>query len=326
MGKVPADVVARLLAGAAAPSGAVLGPGAGRDAAVLDAAGADFLVAASDPVTFAAEDIGWYAVHVNANDIACMGARPRWFLATVLLPPGAAERDAAAVFDQIDRACVEVGAGLVGGHTEVTPGLDRIVVAGTMLGVTDHWLSAGGAEPGDALLLTKGVAIEGTSILAREAAGRLAGRVDAAMLQRARALLVLPGISVVADAATALAAGTVHALHDPTEGGIAGGIRELCQASGVGASIDVDAIAVLPETEALAGALGLDPLGLIASGALLMAVPETDARAVLDALRRDGLHAMRIGTVEPEAHGVRAAGADARPFPRFEADEITRVL
>ncbi len=328
MGKVPAEVIERLLARSSSPAGAVLGPGLGRDGAVLDVAdvAARFLVAASDPVTFAADEVGWYAVHVNANDVACMGARPRWFLATILLPEGARERDAEAVFDQIDRACGEIGAGLVGGHTEVTPGLDHTVVAGTMLGVTDHWISAGGAEPGDALLLTKGVAIEGTSILAREAAHRVGGRVDEAMLRRARDLLVTPGISVVADAAVAVQAGAVHALHDPTEGGIAGGIYELCQASGVGAHIDLDAVPVLPETVALTRAFGLDPLGLIASGALLIAAPEADAPAILEALRGAGIDATRIGSVEPSAYGIRAGTDSDLPFPRFEADELTRVL
>ncbi|MEJ2677859.1 MAG: AIR synthase family protein [Gemmatimonadota bacterium] len=328
VGKVPADVIERLLARARAPGGAVLGPGLGRDGAVLDVAGtADrFLVAASDPVTFAADEIGWYAVHVNANDVACMGARPRWFLATVLLPEGAREGDAEAVFDQIDRACAEIGAGLVGGHTEVTPGLDHTVVAGTMLGVTSRWISAGGAQPGDVLLLTKGIAIEGTAILAREAADRVAGVVDAATLQRARDLLVTPGISVAADAAAALRAGVVHALHDPTEGGIAGGIHELCQAAGVGAHIDLDAVPVFPETRTLAGAMGLDPLGLIASGALLIAAPETDAPVILKALRDAGIDATRIGSVEPAAFGIRAGPDASLPLPRFEADELTRVL
>lgn len=327
VGKVPADVIERLLARTAPAPGALLGPGLGRDGAVLDVAGAGdrFLVAASDPVTFAADQVGWYAVHVNANDVACMGARPRWFLATILLPEGAREADAEAVFDQIDRACRDIGAGLVGGHTEVTPGLDHAIVAGTMLGVTSRWISAGGAQPGDALLLTKGVAIEGTSILAREAVDRLAGRVDEATLQRARDLLVSPGISVVADAATALGAGGIHALHDPTEGGIAGGIHELCQASGVGASIDREAIPILRETLELTGVLGLDPLGLIASGALLIAAPEPDAPAILGALHDAGIDAARIGSVKPAAHGIRT-DTDAGLLPRFEADELTRIL
>ncbi len=338
-GKLPADLLERLLRSREAPGGAVVGPGIGLDAAVLnlrpparpgeahDGEPPGFLVAASDPITFTADEIGWYAVHVNANDIACMGARPRWFLATILLPDGAGEGDAVAIFDQVDAACEEVGAGLVGGHTEITPGIDRPILVGTMLGVTTHWLSAAGARPGDALLLTKGVAVEGTSILARDAGDRLRGRVDDAVLRRARDFLRTPGISVVPDARIALAAGTVHALHDPTEGGLAGGIHELCDASGTGARIDLAAIPVYEETRALAEPFGIDPLGLIASGALLISTPQDHADAILRALHDEGIQAVAIGTIEHGALGAMlVVDGTERPLPRFDTDELDRAF
>lgn len=338
-GKLPADVLDRLLASREAPGGAVVGPGTGLDAAVLslrppprpgEASTGDpppFLVAASDPVTFAAEEIGWYAVHVNANDVACMGAHPRWFLATILLPEGADAAHAEAIFHQMDRACAEVGAALVGGHTEITPGVDRPIVAGTMLGVTHRWVSAAGACPGDTLILTKGVALEGSAILAREAADRLEGTVDDVVLERARGFLHDPGISVVPDAFTALGAGTVHALHDPTEGGVVGAIHELCDASGTGARIRLDAVPVFPETRALAAPFDIDPLGLIASGALLIAAPEEDAPAILAALAAADIRAATIGTVEHAARGTCAVvdGEDV-PLARFRGDEISKAF
>lgn len=338
-GKLPADVLDRLLASREAPGGAVVGPGIGLDAAVLslrppprpgEATAAEpppFLVAASDPVTFAAEEIGWYAVHVNANDVVCMGAHPRWFLATILLPVGATTVEAEAIFEQMDSACAEVGAALVGGHTEITQGVDRPIVTGTMLGVTHHWISAAGACPGDILILTKGVALEGSAILAREAADRLEGRVDDAMLERARGFLHDPGISVVPDALAVLAAGKVHALHDPTEGGVVGAIHELCDASGTGALVHLDAIPVFAETRALAAPFDIDPLGLIASGALLIAAPEEEAPAILAALAAEGIRAAAIGTVEHAARGTCAVvdGEDV-PLPRFRSDEISKAL
>lgn len=358
-GKVPQELLGRLLEARSPGAGEVVGPGVGLDGAVLDlgrgagtssgdgegahAAGEDrgdagdggeapgtgrFLVAASDPITFTPEEIGWYAVHVNANDVACMGARPAWFLATLLLPEGTEEDDIREVFDQMERACSKVGASLVGGHTEVTPGLDRPVVAGTMLGTTDRWLSAAGARPGDALLLTKGAAIEGTAILARRARRELRGRVDERVLGRARDLLREPGLSVVRDARTALRAGGVRALHDPTEGGVAGGVRELCAASGTGARIDLGAIPVLEETRLVCEALGLDPLGLIASGALLLAAPDEEASVILRALRDEGIPARRIGVLTEAEEGLLGVDRDGRPspFPHFDADEITRIL
>lgn len=338
-GKLPVDVLERLLAARQAEGGAVVGPGVGLDAAVLalrpparpgeahDGMPPPFLVAASDPVTFAAEEIGWYAVHVNANDVVCMGAVPRWFLATVLLPEGADEASAAAVFDQIDRACGEIGAGLVGGHTEITPGIERTIVVGTMLGVTTHWVSAAGACPGDALILTKGAAVEGTALLVRDAVDRLQGTVDDAVLESARRFLYDPGISVVRDARTALAAGGVHALHDPTEGGIAGGIHELCDASGTGARIELDSIPVFEETRAVAARFGIDPLGLIASGALLIATPDDGAVRILEALAGEGIAGTRIGTIEHAALGVLAVkdGSEA-PLARFDGDEISKAF
>ncbi len=327
-GKVPQDVIARLLSGRSPGDGEVVGPGVGRDGAVLELGDGRFLVAASDPITFTADEIGWYAVHVNANDVACMGAEPAWFLATLLLPEGAAEADARRIFDEIGEACAEVGAGLVGGHTEVAPRFDRPVVAGTMLGVTGRWVSAEGARAGDALVLTKGAAVEGTSILARSRGEELAKHLGADVVGRARELLHDPGLSVVADARIALGAGRIHALHDPTEGGVAGGIHELCAASGTGARVEVEAIPVLEETRALADALDFDPLGLIASGALLVAAAAEDEHAVVTALRDAGIPAARIGTLVEAEEGIVAvdAGGGTSPFEAFEQDEIARLL
>jgi len=348
-GKLSPDILERLLApaeeaahGSLSP-GIIVGPGMGLDGAVLDlripvdpeggeeggeeGAPPSFLVAASDPITFAAEEIGWYAVHVNANDVVCMGALPRWFVATILLPEGAREEDAAGVFQEIHRGCRQVGATLVGGHTEVTPGLHRPILVGTMLGVTNRWISAAGARPGDTLLLTKGAGIEGTSILAREARDRLAGKVEDHVVDRARDFLHDPGISVVPEAGILREVGTVHAFHDPTEGGVAGGIHELCQASGTGARIRLEAIPVFQETRKLAAVFDIDPMGLMGSGALLVAAPPEDARAMVEALRSESIPAVPIGTVEEEEVGVVAVeNGEEQPLRRFVSDELTRVL
>lgn len=333
-GKVPPALLARLLEGRSPAEGEVVGPGVGLDGAVLRLPGRDdggdarFLVAASDPITFTAEEIGWYAVHVNANDVACMGASPAWFLATVLLQEGAEEATARAIFEQMEEACAQVGAALVGGHTEVAPHLDRPMVAGTMLGVTDRWISAAGARPGDALLLTKGAGVEGTAILVRSLEEELRPTVGADMLDRGRRFLQEPGLSVVEDVTTALAAGRPRALHDPTEGGVAGGIYELCEASGTGARLDRAAIRILDETRAVCQALELDPLGLLGSGALLVAASEDDVQPIVEALTDQGIAAARIGTLVDETEGVTIRDADGEvvPLRNFDADEITRVL
>ena len=331
LGKLPADVLARLLA-ACAPSDprVIVGPGIGLDAAVIDL-GDRLLVAKTDPVTFATDSIGWYAVQVNANDIATTGAAPCWFMATVLLPESRAnEQLAEEIFAQIHAACAAIGVSLVGGHTEITHGLDRPIVVGAMLGqvARDRLVISSGAQPGDALLLTKGIAVEGTAIMAREKANELR-EFDAAFLERCRNFLTEPGLSVVRDAAiaTRYAAGRVHAMHDPTEGGLATGLYELAQASGVGLMIEADAVPVYPETQALCRATGLDPWGLIASGALLMAVETADAETVARALEAQGIRAAVIGQVTEVTHGVKLHGPEGiRNLPRFERDEIARLF
>jgi hydrogenase maturation factor len=307
----------------------VMGPRPGEDAAVI-ALGDGYLVAKADPVTFVAEDIGWYAVHVNANDLAVRGARPGWFLMTLLLPEGTEESRLESIFGQVREACRAVGATLVGGHTEVVQGLPRPILAGAMLGeVPKHGLvTTRGAEPGDVLLLSKGIAVEGASILARECEDVLAARgVPASVRAAARGFLRRPGISVQRDAEVALQAGVVRAMHDPTEGGLATGLLELAVAGGTGLRVTREAIPVLPECAAMCRALALDPLGLIASGALLLACPGPDAAAILAAWRSAGIPGAAIGHVTPaEAGCVLVDGGTERPLPRFARDEVARLF
>jgi len=329
LGKLPAEHLARLLA-RHAPSDqrVVLGPGVGRDATVISFDDR-YLVVKTDPITFASDEIGWYAVHVNANDVSCMGGTVRWFLATLLLPEAHADEVLVdTIFDQITDACRELGVELVGGHTEITHGLDRPIIVGCMLGevAPDRLVRPEGARPGDALLVTKGIAVEGTAIIAREKGSELRG-VDGSLLERCQGFLYDPGISVVHDAAVATAAGAVHAMHDPTEGGLATGLWELAEAAGVGLEVDEATIPVLPETQTLCARLGLDPLGLIASGALLLAVAPEDATAILAALEEAGITAAHIGRVAERERGIVLRNATGeRALPRFERDEIARLF
>jgi hydrogenase maturation factor len=306
----------------------LFGPGLGRDAAVIDF-GDRYLVAKTDPITFATDEIGWYAVNVNANDIACLGATPRWFIATALLPEG--KTDSAMVeriFMQLHNASHELGISLVGGHTEITHGLDRPIVVGAMFGevVPERLVRSDGAQPGDVLILTKGLCVEGTAILAHEVGARLQGQVPAELLARAADFLHTPGISVVRDAAIVAQSGAVHAMHDPTEGGLATGLHEMTEAAHVGALIEAAALPVYPETQALCAALCLDPLGLIASGSLLAAVAPDDAPAILGALHTERIAAAVIGTVRAEPGVLLRDAAGERPLPTFPRDEIARLF
>ncbi len=330
VGKLPPDLLERLLSTVPIRDPRVLlGPRVGEDAALIDM-GDMALVVKTDPITFATDLIGWYAVQVNANDVACMGARPRWFLATVLLPEGSKPEQAESVFHQIVSACQELDITLVGGHSEVTHQLQRPIVVGQMLGEVERErvVRTGGALPGDAVVLTKGIAIEGTALLAREAAAALqeAG-VPTDILGRAREYLFNPGISVVSEALAARDAFNIHSMHDPTEGGLATGLREIAQAAGVGLDIDGASIPLLPECRAVCSALDLDPLGLLASGALVITLPEQEAQPLLEMLKKKGTAAKVIGRVTSLEEGLSLhTGDGTRDFPSFERDELARYL
>jgi hydrogenase expression/formation protein HypE len=329
IGKLPNQLLSQLLAriGPDVSGRVIVGPAVGQDAAVIDM-GPRLLVAKSDPITFATDLIGWYAVHINANDVACMGARPAWFLATVLLPQGAGRSLAEGIFDQILDACRQMEVEVVGGHFEITYRLDRPIVVGAMLGEVerDRLVRGSGAQAGDALVLTKGIAIEGTAVLAREAADALRRKgVTADVLETARGYIFQPGISVVREALLAGEKTAVHAMHDPTEGGLATALYEMAEASQVGMRVEEAAVSVLPATRAVCQAAAL---GLLASGALLIALPSQDSDRLLAALAEAGIAAGRIGTVTPKDAGViidrRDGGRTA--LPTFARDEVARFL
>ncbi len=331
LGKIPNPVLRELLAGLGSADPRVrVGPGVGLDAAVIDL-GDRYLVAKTDPITFASDWAGWYAVHVNANDVACMGAEPRWFLASLLLPEGTADRGLAeSIFNQIAEACRSLEVSLVGGHTEISHGIDRPIVVGCMLGEVpkDGLVTPAGAQAGDELLLVGGIPIEATAILAREKAAELKDRFEPQFLERCRKFLFEPGISVVRAARLARAAGPIHAMHDPTEGGLLAGLWELAEASGCALEVDLEAIPILPEGQALCAAFGLNPLASIASGALLLAVPSDRQLTIIQALAAQGIVVGAIGQVVARAGPdvkLRSAGGIG-PAPKPERDEIARLL
>jgi hydrogenase expression/formation protein HypE len=324
-GKLPPDVLASLLARLPADQRVVVGPRVGEDAAVIDM-GDRYLVAKTDPITFATDQIGWYAVQVNANDLATMGATPRWFMLSTLLPAGAADTALAErIFDQVLEACQVLEIALIGGHTEITTGIDRPLVTGVMLGevARDRLITSAGARPGDDILLTKGVPIEAISILAREKRAELLTHFDAAFIDRAAAFLTDPGISVVRDARIACAAGKVTAMHDPTEGGLATALWELADACGLQVVIDSVTWPIYDEGTQLCAFFGLDPLGAIASGALLLTVDPASTGPVMDALGREDIPVFRLGSVQPGQPDVLAHG---ERLTRPARDEIARLL
>jgi hydrogenase expression/formation protein HypE len=291
--------------------------------------GTTLLTLKSDPITFATDEIGWYAVQVNANDIATSGALPRWFLVTLLLPQEQSTQEMVeTIAQQLFSACREHGIVLVGGHTEITAGLSRPIVIGTMIGEVskEQLVTPCGAQPGDRLLLTKGVPIEATAILAREFSDRLGGHLTPDELNAAANFLYDPGISVLRDARLALEAGSVTAMHDPTEGGLASALWELAQACQHQILFYPQAVPVPPLSVRICRILDIDPLSAIASGALLLTCPEADAAAIQSALRSEGILCATIGTIaEGPASILQLTPTGYEPLPYPERDAIASL-
>ncbi|HLK43522.1 MAG TPA: AIR synthase-related protein, partial [Thermoleophilia bacterium] len=281
------------------------------------------LVAASDPITFSSSQAGRLAVVVNANDVAVMGARPRWFLAVLLLPKGTNERAVTSLFADLRAALGRVGATLVGGHTEITEAVNQPVIVGHMLGTTTHdgLIRTGGTRPGDVVVQVGQAPVEGAAVLAAEAHDRL-GAVSRDLLAGAARAFDDPGISVV-DFALAAAGLGATSLHDPTEGGLAGGLHEMAGASGVRLTVDRAAVCWFPPGLAICEALSADPWATLASGALLAAFPPDRAGAALDAFHARGWEARVLATATA---GQGVADSDGRPLPCPARDEVARVL
>ena len=321
-GKIPPGLLRRMLASVAMRDPAVLVGGAvGEDAAVIDTGGPELLVAKTDPVTLAGQDAARYLLAINSNDVATTGAEPRWLLVTALLPEGVSEEEVERIFEDLKVACSQFGVTLAGGHTEMTARLERTILVGCLLGTVprERLLRKSDTRPGDAILLAGGIAIEGTAILAVEHAQALAAAgVKAAVIARAAGWLDTPGISVLPAARVLRAVPGVHAMHDPTEGGLITALHELGEAAGAGVRFDRNAVPVLPECAAVCAELGLDPLGLLASGALLATLDPGSVPTAIERLRREGLDAAQIGEMVAKAEGEE--------LPIFARDELTRYL
>ncbi len=330
VGKLPQELLAKIIAKAPSSGGRVLlGPGIGLDCAVLDF-GTTCLVLKTEPITFASQQLGWYAVQIAANDIVTTGALPKWMLLTVLLPenlttPQLVDDLSSQVFD----ACRSLGIALIGGHTEITHGLDRPILVTTLIGEVDKdkLITPKGAKPGDAVILTKGVPIEGTALLAREFSEQLTHELSPPELAEVKGYLFSPGISVFKDALTAVQAGLVTAMHDPTEGGVVTALWELATACQHSIQVDLEKIPVSALSAKICGFFGLDPLGTIASGALLVTARPESTQSILEALSAKGIPAVVIGRVTdgPPEVLARQGNISFRLEP-FARDEIARVV
>jgi len=305
----------------------VLGPSAGFDGAVIDI-GNKSLIASMDPITGAIERVGWLAVNINANDVATFGVEPAFLFSCILLPENADRKTVETICVQMDEAAKDLEIAIVGGHCEVTPRLTNPIVVGCTVSITEkgNYVTAGGAEPGDKLILTKSAGIEGTAILASDREKQLKKAINATTLQNAKNFY--NQISVVKDAVTAFKTGGVHAMHDPTEGGVAGGIHEMADASNLGVKIFEEKIQVQPETRKICDFFHVDPLQLISSGALLISAKPEFAEKITRRLEQERIPASFIGEFleNPQTRTIVRKSGKTQTLPKPSSDHLWLAL
>ncbi len=327
VGKLPVSLLARLLGDIPVTDPNVLvGPGIGEDAAAIRF-GDQTLLFKTDPITFVSDEIARYLITINSNDIACMGGIPKYLLVTFLLPEGLTTPSLVkTLFAELRGACAEYDITLAGGHTEITHGIDRPIAIGFMVGTLlgDCVVRTSGARPGDLVLISKSIPIEGTCIVAREKSRE--SQLDPETLLRARNLLYTPGISVLKEARIALEQGGVTAMHDPTEGGLATGLREIAQACGYGIRVHRECIPILDLAETILPRFSIDPLGALASGSLLVCCKEHAAHKIISAWEKHSLPGAIIGTITQERDMILVTDGNDELLPEFVSDEVTKIF
>ncbi|HNR45150.1 MAG TPA: AIR synthase family protein [Methanofastidiosum sp.] len=292
----------------------VVGPNVGIDAAVIDVSKLPGkMVVSQDPITGAGKNAGFHVVNVCANDVASMGAKPMFFLSTIIMPKGTTEEELEKISKDIERAAKEIGISIVGGHTEISSKVTDLILSGTMIGFADRYVSTSGAREGDDILLTKGAGIEGTAILAESKHDHLSKSLDQGLLESAMELI--NQISVVKEALIASSLGAV-ALHDPTEGGILGGLHEIADASNKGFEFYPDKVNLYPETKSICDALKINPFALISSGALMIISPKDKTEKIISSLEKENIKSGIIGKITKEE----------RSHERIYQDELWRIL
>lgn len=326
LGKVPTKLLSRLIQQLPTDNkDMVVPPGLGRDAAGISING-QLVAVTTDPITFATNHIATYCVAANINDIACLGAKPRWFTANFLLPEHTSEHQLEELWRELTEQLKRYNITAIGGHTEVTTAVNTPILVGQMIGyaMNTSLLNPGNASIGDRVLLWRKVAIEGTALLAFEKYNELLNHFDEATLLNMQKLLYDPGICVWPLVEKLVPTTGLVALHDPTDGGLATALHELAEAAGTGVLVNAEQIHYLPETEKLARLFNIDPLGLLASGSLLIVCRPDAEQAILEKLRGEDI--ISIGELTSSPNVLIQQGDRIEQLPRYDKDEIIKAL
>lgn len=298
-------------------------PGVGEDCAVVDF-GDYACVLSTDPITGTASEVGRLAVHISCNDVASNGVEPLGLMLTIMAPEGTTADEIEEVMRQAGEESKKLNVEIIGGHTEITSAVNRIIVSATAIGrqIKNRVVATCGAQVGDLVLMTKTAGLEGTAIIAHENTGVLTGYMGADMVERAKYMMNM--ISVVPEGIIGGALGT-SSMHDITEGGLLGAAWELCEAAGVGIEIHLNHVPIAVETEKICGYYHLDPLRLISSGCMLMTIPEEKGSELLRALEEKGIQGTVIGRITNEGRYL-IDGEEKVEIAPPESDELYKVV
>lgn len=299
------------------------GAGVGEDCAAMILAEDEMFVVSTDPITGTTQDIGRVGMMVTLNDLASAGAEPVGVLLTALLPENIKESHIRSMMQQIDAECQKYNVQVMGGHTEVTRAVNQPILTVTGIGKVKkgQMISTGGARPGDDIVVTKWIGIEGTTILAKEKEEELLTRYPRAIIETAKEMDQY--LSVVSEAAIAVKSG-VSAMHDVTEGGIFGAFWEMAEASGVGLEIDIKKIPIRQETVEVCEFFGINPYELISSGSMLMA--SADGNKLVRDLNEAGIPAVVVGKATEGNDRVLMNQDERRFLEPPKSDEIYKVI
>lgn len=302
----------------------LLRPSVGEDCSAIDF-GEYACILTTDPITGAASEVGRLGVHISCNDIASSGTSPVAMLITILAPEGTTIEEIEQVMEQASAEADKLNVEIIGGHTEITSAVNRIVVSTTAIGKMkkEAIIKTSGAKVGDVLIMTKSAGIEGTGIIAYDKTDEVENFLSFDEITYAKKLL--DDISVVKEGVICGEIG-VNALHDVTEGGILGAIWEVCDASSLGALINYEDIHINAVTAKLCTHYNIDPLKLISSGSMIIASPNEKLKNLEKRFKQEDIPYFIIGEFIEEKDVFLLKDGVKETVKPPEKDELFKVV
>lgn len=302
----------------------ITNPEIGGDCAVITTSGDDVIYLSSDPITGATNSLGKLGININANDIATSGVSPLGVMLTILAPPGTTRESLEEIIKEAQEQCDILNMSILGGHTEITDAVNRIVLSVTAIGIgkKNEIKDRRTVLQGDALIITKGIGIEGTGIIASEKSEELEERFGIEFVQKCKNYLNMT--SVVKDGI--ISNKYAKGMHDVTEGGLLGALWEMCELYKLGCKVDYNKIKISDEVRALTNYFDIDPLKLISSGTMLISVAAKDSAELLDSLIKEGIEAYEIGFLTDDKSKILEINGEEVKIEEPESDELYKAF